>query len=88
MNKDDNSERTILGLLRLMGWQTGRDRELTDEEADLIFEIGANHSVTDEERDRLRERVLNRKFGTTPLRQVSESGAEASEQADERRSRS
>lgn len=57
----ENTERTILGLLRLMGWQSGRDRELTEEEAELILDVAATQPVTDEERDRLRERVLNRR---------------------------
>lgn len=80
MNKDDNTERTILGLLRLVGWQSGRDRELTEEEAELILEVAATQTVSDDDRARLRDRVLNRKFGSTPVRQVSESGAETSEQ--------
>jgi hypothetical protein len=85
MNKDDNTERTILGLLRLIGWQSGRDRELTEEEAELILEVAATQPVSDDDRARLRDRVLNRKFGSTPVRQVSESGAETSDQGEEPR---
>jgi hypothetical protein len=59
----DNNERKILGLLRLIGWQSGRDQELTDQEADLICEVAATEPVSDEERARLRERVLKRRFG-------------------------
>jgi hypothetical protein len=84
MNTDDNTERTILGLLRLIGWQSGRDRELTEEEAELILEVAATQPVSEDDRARLRERVLNRRFGATPLREVSESGAQTSGQAEER----
>jgi hypothetical protein len=84
MNKDDSAERTILGLLRLIGWQSGHDREMTDEEAEMILEVAATQSVTDDDRERLRERVLNQRFGTTPPREVSDSGAATSEQAAER----
>src|SRR5260221_4890365 len=84
MNEGDNTERTILGLLRLIGWQSGRDRELTDQEAEVILDVAATQPVSDDDRARLRERVLNRRFGTTPLREASESGAETSEQAEER----
>jgi hypothetical protein len=80
MNRGDSTERTILGLLRLIGWQSGRDRELTDQEAEMILEVAATQPVSDDDRARLRERVLNRRFGTTPLREVSET----SEQAEER----
>lgn len=79
MNKDDNNERTIMGLLRLIGWQSGRDRELTDEEADIILEVAVTQPVSEDDRARLRERVLNRRFGTTPLKEVSESRADKSE---------
>jgi hypothetical protein len=61
MNTDDNTERTILGLLRLIGWQSGRDRELTEEEAELILEVAATQPVSEDDRARLRERVLNRR---------------------------
>jgi hypothetical protein len=84
MNKGNKTERTILGLLRLIGWKSGRDRELTDQEAEMILEVAATQPVSDDDRARLRERVLNRRFGTTPLRKVSESGAETSEQVEER----
>lgn len=56
----DNTERTILGLLRLVGWQSGRDRELTEEEAELILEVAATQPVSDDDHARLRDRVLNR----------------------------
>ena len=55
MNKGDNTERTILGLLRLIGWQSGRDRELTDQEAEVILEVAATQPVSDDDRARLRE---------------------------------
>ena len=84
MNKGDNTERTILGLLRLIGWQSGRDRELTDAEAEMILEVAATQPVSDDDRERLRDRVLNRRFGTTPPREASEAGAATSEQAAER----
>jgi hypothetical protein len=85
MNKDDNTERTILGLLRLVGWQSDRNRELTDQEADMILDVAATQPVSDDDRARLRELVLNRKFGSTPVREVSESGAATSEQDEETR---
>jgi hypothetical protein len=85
MKKDDNTERTILGLLRLIGWESGRDRELTEEEAELIFEVAATKPISHDDRARLRDRVLNRKFGSTPVRQVSESGAETSDSSEEPR---
>lgn len=55
-----SSERTIKGLLRIIGWQSGHDRELTDEEAEMILEVAATQPVSDEDRARLRERVLDR----------------------------
>ena len=84
MNKDDNNERTIMGLLRLIGWQSGRDRELTDEEAELILEVAVTQPVSEDDRARLRERVLKKRFGTTPLSEMSDSGAERRDQAEQR----
>jgi hypothetical protein len=84
MNNDDKNERTIMGLLRLIGWQSGRDRELTDQEAEMILEVAATQPVSDDDHARLRDRVLNRRFGTTPPREAAESGGETSEQSEER----
>ena len=83
MNSGNNNERTVLGLLRLIGWQSGRDRELTDQEAEMILEVAASEPVSDDDRVRLRERVLDRRFGTTPVTDVAESGADTSEQTEE-----
>ena len=76
MNKDENNERTILGLLRLIGWQSGRDRELTVEDADLIADAAATHPVSEDDRNRLRERVMRKRFGTTAPAEEAEASPE------------
>lgn len=72
LDLSNRADRKLAGLLRAIGWQSNADRELSEEEADLILEIAASVPVSDEERRRLREGVLRRRFGTTavPRQQV------------------
>ena len=64
MRDNSAAERTIRGLLRLIGWSSGRDRELTEEEAGCVLDIATEEPVSDDVRARLREEVLRRRFGT------------------------
>lgn len=81
-----DSDRRIEGLLRIIGSQDGNDHELTEEEAELIFDIAEAEPVADERLARIREGVLRRRFGTTPVPDESASvvgaGASAPSAAD------
>lgn len=59
--------RRVEGLLRIIGMQDGNDRELTEEEAELIFDLAEAEPVSEERLARIREGVLRRRFGTTPV---------------------
>lgn len=74
--EDVEVDRTLAGLLRVIGWHSNTDRELTEAEADLILEVAASEPVSDEQRRRLLDGVLRRRFGTTSV-SASETGAEA-----------
>jgi len=60
-------DRRIEGLLRIIGSQDGNDHELTEEEAELIFDIAEAEPVSDARLARIREGVIRRRFGTTPV---------------------
>lgn len=70
------TDRRVEGLLRIIGLQYGNDRELTEEEAELIFDLAEAEPVSEERLARIREGVLRRRFGTTPV--AAESSTEAS----------
>jgi hypothetical protein len=70
------ADRRVEGLLRIIGLQDGNDRELTEQEAELIFDLAEAEPVSDERLARIREGVLRRRFGTTPV--AEESPTEAS----------
>jgi hypothetical protein len=59
--------RRIAGLLRIIGWQSNTDRDLTEAEAELIFEVAETESMTEEELSQLRNGVLRQRFGTTAM---------------------
>lgn len=61
------TDRRVEGLLRIIGLQDGNDRELTEEEAELIFDVAEAEPVSQERLARIREGVLRRRFGTTPV---------------------
>jgi hypothetical protein len=67
VNTRSVTDRRIEGLLRIIGLQDGNDRELTEAEAELIFDIAEAEPVSKEQLARIREGVLRRRFGTTPV---------------------
>lgn len=70
------TDRRVEGLLRIIGLQDGNDRELTEEEVELIFDLAEAEPVSEERLAGIREGVLRRRFGTTPV--ANESSTEAS----------
>ena len=63
----NSADRRIEGLLRIIGLQDGNDRDLTEDEAELIFDIMSAEPMTEEQLARIRGGVLRRRFGTTPV---------------------
>ena len=73
----DGAERTVEGLLRIVGWLDGNDRDLTEEEAEKIFDAAEAEPTSEEQLARLRGGVLRRRFGTTPAADQNSAPASA-----------
>lgn len=65
------ADRRVEGLLRIIGLQHSNNHELTEEEAELIFDLAEAEPVSEERVARIRKGVLRRRFGTTPVAEGS-----------------
>lgn len=75
------AEQEIAALLRVTGWRTGDNSEVTEAEAELFFRAAETDPVPEEVLARMREGVLRRRLDTPA---TSGSDADVSIAADER----